>query len=483
MSIFKESAWETDETGDKLTKEFLSDKKVGPKEKTRKNVGKRKKKAKIVQSDTNSAATTNQNESGVEKVKKKRKGSEITIDQDIIKKWKTESMKPNISRGKTKEPKNNSKEKEIRNTETKTGNSKEPVSTKGSVAKISDVEKVNSKREVNNSVIHSDQCAPNSSTSDVKTKSQIRRLRRKQKLSHSTAIISKINGTGDGSKHFGNEVENSVGNISRTVNKKGSTITKNSKDLRKAPLHIDKIHKLLAAKQDEASKTSNGNLSTPKSLRDRMLARLKSSRFRFLNEQMYNSESWSSRKYFKEDPDAFTAYHEGYKLQVEQWPLNPLDNIISSIKRMPKDYVVADFGCGEARLAESVAQKVHSLDLVAINDRVTACDMAHTSLLTARIDVVVFCLSLMGTNLADYVKEANRVLRKDGILKIAEVESRFEDVDGFVKTLGSYGFVNTSKDLSHSLFYFMDFKKEADVTKKRNKLPPITLKACLYKKR
>lgn len=70
-----------------------------------------------------------------------------------------------------------------------------------------------------------------------------------------------------------------------------------------------------------------------------------------------------------------------------------------------------------------------------------------------------------------------------GILKIAEVESRFEDVKDFIRLLRNYGFKNTWKDLSHNLFYFMDFRKEEDISMKRKNLPPIMLKSCLYKKR
>lgn len=69
-------------------------------------------------------------------------------------------------------------------------------------------------------------------------------------------------------------------------------------------------------------------------LRDRMMAHLKSSRFRFINETLYKNHSSKSKQYFKEDPGDFQAYHEGYKQQVQQWPVNPLDVIISSIKNM-----------------------------------------------------------------------------------------------------------------------------------------------------
>ena len=74
---------------------------------------------------------------------------------------------------------------------------------------------------------------------------------------------------------------------------------------------------------------------------------------------------------------------------------------------------MADFGCGEARLARALegAAKVHSFDLVKLNDYVTVCDFANTPLESESCDVVVFCLSLMGTNLRDFLKEANRVLK------------------------------------------------------------------------
>lgn len=77
----------------------------------------------------------------------------------------------------------------------------------------------------------------------------------------------------------------------------------------------------------------------------------------------------------------------------------------------PKTIVVADFGCGEGRLARSISQKTYSLDLVANRDEIIACDMAKTPLETNSIDVAVYCLSLMGTNLKDFFLEANRVLK------------------------------------------------------------------------
>lgn len=56
-------------------------------------------------------------------------------------------------------------------------------------------------------------------------------------------------------------------------------------------------------------------------------------------------------------------------------------------------------GCGDAVLAQSIPNKVHSFDLVAVNARVTACDMAHVPLKDGSVDIVIFCLSLMGINI------------------------------------------------------------------------------------
>lgn len=73
---------------------------------------------------------------------------------------------------------------------------------------------------------------------------------------------------------------------------------------------------------------------------------------------------------------------------------------------------VADFGCGDAKLAQAFPEiKIHSFDLIAVNQYVTAGDMAHTGLANGSVDIVVFCLSLMGTNLQSFIKEANRVLK------------------------------------------------------------------------
>ena len=140
-------------------------------------------------------------------------------------------------------------------------------------------------------------------------------------------------------------------------------------------------------------------------------------------------------------------------------------------------------GCGDARLSKSVQQKVYSIDLVSKIPGVIESDMAKTPLESNSAHVVVYCLSLMGTNLKDFFIEANRILKLNGQLKIAEVSSRFEDIKVFVEFVKKCGFELINKDLTHNLFYFINFKKTHDVNSFNKKIPDFSLKPCLYKKR
>ena len=66
--------------------------------------------------------------------------------------------------------------------------------------------------------------------------------------------------------------------------------------------------------------------------------------------------------------------------------------------------------------------------------------MAHAPLDDDSLNVAVFCLSLMGGNFTDYLREAHRTLKLDGWLHIFESTSRFSDRDSFVRDLKRLGF-------------------------------------------
>lgn len=67
-------------------------------------------------------------------------------------------------------------------------------------------------------------------------------------------------------------------------------------------------------------------------LRSRMEQRLHSARFRYINEQLYTSESREAAHLFQGDPEAFTIYHTGFSQQVQRWPVNPITEIIKYVK-------------------------------------------------------------------------------------------------------------------------------------------------------
>lgn len=218
--------------------------------------------------------------------------------------------------------------------------------------------------------------------------------------------------------------------------------------------------------KSRAGKNGFGGLS---SLQQKMRDKLDSANFRMLNEAMYTSTGAEAKKLLNENQELFSAYHVGFRRQVQKWPRNPLDDVIAYLSTQRHSLRVADLGCGEARLALEVPQTfVKSFDLVASNERVQPCDIANLPLENDSIDVVVFCLSLMGTNYGDYLKEARRVLFPDGLMLITEVASRFDkhDPHTFIKGVEALGF---RLEKNHP---FMKAPSMGKNKKKRRKKPP-----------
>ncbi|XP_042694271.1 ribosomal RNA-processing protein 8 [Centrocercus urophasianus] len=216
-------------------------------------------------------------------------------------------------------------------------------------------------------------------------------------------------------------------------------------------------------------------------LRARMEERLLAARFRYINERLYTSSSRDAVQLFQSDPEAFQIYHRGFAQQVGRWPQNPVDHIIQRLRQRSASLVVADFGCGDCKIASSVRNKVHCFDLVPLSPLVTVCDMAEVPLADESVDIAVFCLALMGTNLQEILEEANRVLKQGGTLMVAEVASRFEDLRAFMNGMAQLGFRSVSKDLSSAFFYLLEFTKAGPP--RRRPCAGLRLLPCLYKRR
>ncbi|USW54064.1 Putative ribosomal RNA processing protein [Septoria linicola] len=234
-----------------------------------------------------------------------------------------------------------------------------------------------------------------------------------------------------------------------------------------------------------------------------MRQKLISARFRHLNETLYTEPSTKALDLFDQNPEMFEDYHSGFRQQVTTWPSNPVDNFIATIRsrgavRLPSQKkafqkdgkrkhtdvaervkaesegrvaalprtqgtsIIADLGCGDARLAQTLTDsgditklnlRVLSYDLHSPSPLVTKADISKLPADDGSVDIAIFCLALMGTNWISFIEEAYRILHWKGELWIAEIKSRF-------------GRVGKSKVVEHSVG---GKRKQAALQKKKAK--------------
>lgn len=161
--------------------------------------------------------------------------------------------------------------------------------------------------------------------------------------------------------------------------------------------------------------------------------------FSKMNHRLNSSASPTTHQRFLKHPEEWEYYHLMYREARKEWPIVSYQEAIKWCKARPH-LIIGDFGCGEALLAKELENKIYSFDHVAINDDVIAGDIAHVPLEDEILDAAIFSLSLMGINYLDYIMEANRCLKLDGHLWIAETTSRFENLSNLPEQLVKQGF-------------------------------------------
>lgn len=217
-------------------------------------------------------------------------------------------------------------------------------------------------------------------------------------------------------------------------------------------------------------------------------------------------------------------YHRGFEIQVAKWPTNPAKIIAKYISKLPDNLSIGDFGCGNAYIARTVPQTVHSFDLCKTNEYVTVANSAAVPLDSGKLDIAVFCLSLMGTDFERFLVEARRTLKVKGLLIVAEVKSRFsvpknsveksdrnkveskdtsdrislkehdmfEGISAFKTVLKDMGFDLQYENLNNKMFVLFHFlKRELPLKHEKRLLMKVCdiphkeaiLKSCKYKKR
>ena len=170
------------------------------------------------------------------------------------------------------------------------------------------------------------------------------------------------------------------------------------------------------------------------SFMNKMRAKLSGGQFRMLNEKLYTTTGDEGLDLVKNAPELFEAYHAGFRAQVESWPTKPVDVVAALLKRSPKSWIVADFGCGDAELGRLIEQNATRSIYKRRNprprsSRVTCRTFSRPAYVGGR-RAGVFALSLMGTDYGSFLEEAHRVLKPGGLLWIAEVRSRFDGKNG-----------------------------------------------------
>ena len=163
--------------------------------------------------------------------------------------------------------------------------------------------------------------------------------------------------------------------------------------------------------------------------------------FSKLNNRINNENSETTHHRMLNDPTEWEEYHRQYREARKTWNIIPYEEIVKRIKQLSPRLMIGDFGCGEAKILEEFGDKrVYSFDHVAINNKVTACDMKTVPLPDEAIDIAVFSLSLMGRNWSDYIAEAKRCLATNGYLLIAEttksVKGRMSTIRDIIKKQG-----------------------------------------------
>jgi len=162
-----------------------------------------------------------------------------------------------------------------------------------------------------------------------------------------------------------------------------------------------------------------------------------------MNNRWYMSKSEATHQRLKENPEEWAHYHTMYRELRESWTVIPYEEEIDWLSEEGRDIqIVGDFGCGEAEISKRLKDKYqfYNLDHIAIDRDVIACDLANVPLANESLQLAIFCLSLMGSNCTEYIRQAHRVLEMDGWLHIWESGHYIKNVDAFCDDLERLGF-------------------------------------------
>lgn len=165
--------------------------------------------------------------------------------------------------------------------------------------------------------------------------------------------------------------------------------------------------------------------------------------------------------WFTNNPNDWKEYHKQREVSKSKWLEDPVDVIAKELNERNDTNVIADLGCGLAKLSKIVKSpnKVISVDHYSEDPDVIKADIADLSeyINDNEVDITIFCLSLWGTNYLDYIKEAYRITSKRGFMYIVEPNDEF-DFDKLKEDIKQIGF-NKINEVIRDKFTYLTFIK------------------------
>lgn len=141
------------------------------------------------------------------------------------------------------------------------------------------------------------------------------------------------------------------------------------------------------------------------------------------------STSKTMHSYFKENPNKWREYHKVREENKKNWIEDPL-NVIADELNKTSNKVIADLGCGTNKLKTLVHnyKEWYSVDHFSDDETVIKSDISNLKefITDKSVDIAVFCMSLWGTNYMDYLKEAYRYLKTNGVVYICEPDEKID---------------------------------------------------------
>ena len=180
-----------------------------------------------------------------------------------------------------------------------------------------------------------------------------------------------------------------------------------------------------------------------------------------IHQKANTSTSKHMNEFFNSNPNKWREYHSIREENKKEWVEDPITVIAEKLNRN-NHQVIADLGCGMNQLKTLVSSysQWYSFDHYSDDNTVIKADISDLQeyLQDNSVDAAVFCMSLWGTNYMDYIKEAYRYLKSDGIMYVTEPKDKINQAE-LIGGTTQIGFEIISLDFERNGKTYIEFQK------------------------